>query len=68
VSGEPLAVVERYRTIYARWQARKNYAAVGRELGVSGDRIRQICCKWERMQEAEKWRKKWGPRDNASRG
>jgi hypothetical protein len=35
----------------------KNYAAVGREIGVTGDRIRQICTKFERM---EKYRERHG--------
>jgi hypothetical protein len=47
---EPAAVRQRYAAIYARWLALKNYAAVGREYGVTGDRIRQIVAKFERME------------------
>jgi hypothetical protein len=56
--NEPPAVVERYRAIYSRYLDLGSYAAVGRELGVTGDRIGQICRKWERMQLREKLRRR----------
>jgi hypothetical protein len=55
---EPTAVRERYARIYDRWLDLGNYAAVGREEGVTGDRIRQICAKFERMESARKWRER----------
>jgi hypothetical protein len=48
--NESIAVSARYAKIYARWQELKNYAAVGREIGVTGDRIKQIVAKWQRME------------------
>jgi len=49
----------RYAKIYGRWLELGSYAAVGRENGVTGDRIRQICTKYERMVKAGKWREKF---------
>jgi hypothetical protein len=57
---ESIAVTARYARIYARWLELKNYAAVGRENGVTGDRIKQICAKYERMEHARKWRERHG--------
>jgi hypothetical protein len=53
-------VRDRYARIYARWQELKNYAAVGRENGVTGDRIKQICAKFERMEKGRMYRERHG--------
>jgi Mor family transcriptional regulator len=58
--AESVAVTARYAKIYARWQELKNYAAVGREYGVTGDRISQIVAKYERMEKTRMWKESHG--------
>jgi hypothetical protein len=55
---EPDAVRARYAKIYARWLELKSYAAVGREHGVTGNRIKQIVAKWERMERTREWKER----------
>jgi hypothetical protein len=61
---EPEAVRSRYAAIYARLLVLKNYAAVGREMGISGDRIRQICAKFERMEDTRRFRERLDARSH----
>jgi hypothetical protein len=63
IESEPEAVRSRYAAIYARWLALRNYAAVGREIGVTGDRIRQICAKFERMEDTRRFRERLDDRN-----
>lgn len=54
--GEHAEVQKRYAAIYARWEEIGNYSEVGRENGLTGDHIRQICLKWERMKRGRLYR------------